>query len=149
MVKFAHKKHSDIKILSEWKVVTYGIFFSSWGWGLLWYAPCGNVPGGALFYVIGNSSNFLLHKKRSAGSHCGGVEKCRKGDPPQAENLACEILCSRRFLGNISSNTIFVQIAQKKLESFVNFVNTFGIHHGIIILVKTPQYIIYSFCYTP
>ena len=103
----------------------------------------------SFFYVIGNSSNFLLHKKRSAGSHCGGVEKCRKGDPPQAENLACEILCSRRFLGNISSNTIFVQIAQKKFKSFVNFVNTFGIHHGIIILVKTPQYIIYSFCYTP
>ena len=47
-----------------------------------------------LVCVIGNSSNFLLHKKRSAGSHCGGVEKCRKGDPPQAENLACEILCS-------------------------------------------------------
>ena len=26
------------------------------------------------------------------GSHCGGIEICRKSDPPQAENLASEIL---------------------------------------------------------
>ena len=26
------------------------------------------------------------------GSHCGGMEICRQCDPPQAENLACEIL---------------------------------------------------------
>ncbi|RGX91184.1 hypothetical protein DXA60_14490 [Roseburia sp. OF03-24] len=39
---------------------------------------------------------FLIHRKLRpmnqkalrAGSHCGGVELCRWGDPPQAENPA-------------------------------------------------------------
>ena len=31
-------------------------------------------------------------KNAPQGSHCGGYEICRKSDPPQAENLASEIL---------------------------------------------------------
>ena len=45
--------------------------------------------------------------------------------------------------------TEYVQYAQKQIQIFVTFVNTYGREYDIIILVKTPQYIIYSFCYTP
>ena len=31
----------------------------------------------------------------------------------------------------------------------MQFVNTYRYNRDIIITVKTPQYIIYSFCYTP
>ena len=44
-----------------------------------------------VFYLfIGNF--FLWIKNAPQGSHCGGYEICRKSDPPQAENLASEIL---------------------------------------------------------
>ena len=46
-------------------------------------------------------------------------------------------------------NIFFVNIAQKRILTFVTFVNTYWEEYDIIILVKTPQYIIYSFCYTP
>nr|DAI18119.1 MAG TPA: hypothetical protein [Caudoviricetes sp.] len=42
-----------------------------------------------------------------------------------------------------------IQNNQKRVILFVRFVHTFAGVHAIIITVKTPQYIIYSFCYTP
>jgi hypothetical protein len=33
-----------------------------------------------------------MKKVLRTGSHCGGEELCRESDPPQAENLASEIL---------------------------------------------------------
>ena len=50
---------------------------------------------------------------------------------------------------NFKIETEYVQYAQKQIQIFVTFVNTYGREYDIIILVKTPQYIIYSFCYTP
>jgi len=38
-------------------------------------------------------------KNAPQGSHCGGYEICRKSDPPQAENLASEILFYRAPCG--------------------------------------------------
>ena len=38
-----------------------------------------------------------------------------------------------------------MESAQKNSQKIVKFVNTFGMGYAIIILVKTPQYIIYSF----
>ena len=46
------------------------------------------------FFFIGN---FVPYKEKpSGGSHCGGMELCRSCDPPQAGNLASEILFSMR-----------------------------------------------------
>ncbi len=36
-----------------------------------------------LFYFIGNSVSYEI-KNAPQGSHCGGAEKCRQSDPPQA-----------------------------------------------------------------
>ena len=38
---------------------------------------------------------------------------------------------------------------EKRVHKIVKFVHTYLAGHAIIITVKTPQYIIYSFCYTP
>lgn len=38
--------------------------------------------------------------------------------------------------------TFFVSFVQKIVSFFVMFGNTFGTTHAIIIIVKTPQYII-------
>ena len=43
----------------------------------------------------------------------------------------------------------YIHYAQKLMQEFVNFVHTCVGHRDIIIHVKTPQYIIYSFYYTP
>ena len=43
-----------------------------------------------LFSVIGKFVPITLKNPRE--SHCGGVESCRKSDPPQAENPASGIL---------------------------------------------------------
>ena len=42
-----------------------------------------------------------------------------------------------------------VQVAQKYMQTFVMFVHTECWPGAILRYVKTPQYIIYSFCYTP
>ena len=42
-----------------------------------------------------------------------------------------------------------VQLAQKYVQCFVMFVHTYYWLSAILRYVKTPQYIIYSFCYTP
>lgn len=43
------------------------------------------------FCDIGNC--FAPYKAKAYGeAHCGGMELCRKCDPPQAENPACGIL---------------------------------------------------------
>jgi len=48
------------------------------------------------------------------------------------------------FLNVLSKNSDFatVQYVQKKYEKIVRFVHTYLPVHGIIITVKTPQYII-------
>ena len=58
---------------------------------------------GLCFFNVWEISSYEL-KKAPQGSHCGGYEICRKSDPPQAENLASEILfyrapCSARRTG--------------------------------------------------
>ena len=42
-----------------------------------------------IFYLIGNSYQI---KALRVGSHCVGLEVCRRSDPPQAENPASRIL---------------------------------------------------------
>jgi len=45
-----------------------------------------------LFYLIGNYSAISYQiKSAPLGSHCGGEEKCRKSDSPQAENPAKQV----------------------------------------------------------
>ncbi len=38
-----------------------------------------------------------MKKNAPRGSPCGGREFCRRSDPPQAEKLASELLCSRKL----------------------------------------------------
>ena len=43
-----------------------------------------------LLFFIGN---FIPYKANpSVGSHCGGMEQCRRYDPPQEENLAYKMI---------------------------------------------------------
>ena len=53
------------------------------------------------------------------------------------------------FLNAMQKNNNFntVQYVQKKYEKFVRFVHTYSVSHGIIITVKTPQYIIQFLLY--
>ena len=46
-------------------------------------------------FGLGSRLTVVLDEpERSEESHCGGCEIVAYRDPPQAENLACEILCS-------------------------------------------------------
>ena len=40
------------------------------------------------------------------------------------------------------SQQTYVNVAEKNIQTFVNFVQTFRRDHAIIMTVKTPQYII-------
>jgi len=48
---------------------------------------------GRVFLILKESTSFKT-KNAPRGSHCGGLEVVACSDPPQAENLASEILCS-------------------------------------------------------
>jgi hypothetical protein len=59
--------------------------------------------------MLGNSEEFPSIKKvLRTGSHCGGEELCRESDPPQAENLASEILSCVSFGRRTLQNSILL-----------------------------------------
>ena len=45
-----------------------------------------------------------MKKNAPRGSHCGGIELCRRSDTPQAENLASKILSY--FIGKTASGVL-------------------------------------------
>ena len=70
--------------------------------------------------MIGYFVKISYHiKALRAGTHCGGVELRRRSDPPQAENLASEILFSKLLILWIKKN--------RKYRVFIDFFNFFAI----------------------
>ena len=68
-----------------------------------------------------------------------------KQNPARKETIFC---AGFSLFYKLRKNTN-VKLHKKQHAIFVNFVHTYPHNHDTIITVKTPQYIIYSFCYTP
>ncbi len=80
-VKKGDKVSSDIRCEKEKKAVPLHILWKQ--------RRCRKLP---FSFLCNRKFRFYYIKNAPHGSHCGGVEQCRKCDPPQAENPASRIL---------------------------------------------------------